>query len=225
MTHGRLWEWPIWTRRVDEKPDRDTGAVCFNLDTYSRCLLREMLRTDRRSHEGQAEFLYVVDGCGSVEIAGERWPIRPGHIVRIPAGASHVIANESDYPLELVAVRNPPGRGDETVLVYHWQEPRLEAEQRSEYGPWHWNHLPLGAAAGFLRLDVPPRSLPEPHAHPPGMDEIWYVLYGEGWHWVGRELQHQPAGAAVWVQPGEQHSMINATDGQLEILYCARRRE
>jgi len=225
VTHGRLWEWQIWTRRMGDKPDKDTGAVCFNLDTYSRCLLREGLRTERASHEAQAEFIYVVDGCGSVEISGEKWPIRPGHMIQVPAGLSHMFANEADCPLELVVVRNPPGKGDDKAVVYHWQEPRPLEQQGGEFGPWHWNHMPLGAAAGFLRLDVPPRSLPEPHGHPPRMDEIWYVLRGDGWHWVGKELQHQPAGAAVWVIPGEQHSMINITDEQLEILYCARRPE
>ena len=49
----------------------------------------------------------------------------------------------------------------------------------------------------------------EIEAHVDPMEEIYYVMSGEGEMAVGEESRHVVAGDAVWVPTGEAHSLLN----------------
>lgn len=68
---------------------------------------------------------------------------------------------------------------------------------------------------------VPPRKTSHPHSHPPDRDEIWYVVKGNGWHWMGQELQPQGPGTALWLVPTETPSLLTPSDDDVVYLYVA----
>jgi mannose-6-phosphate isomerase-like protein (cupin superfamily) len=61
----------------------------------------------------------------------------------------------------------------------------------------------------------------EIEAHVDPMEEIYFVMAGEGEMAVGDESQHVVAGDAVWVPAGEAHSLLNTGKDVLFILVVA----
>jgi uncharacterized cupin superfamily protein len=57
-------------------------------------------------HHAQEEMFVVLEGEGTLRVAGERLPIRTGDVVFIPAGPQypHQIINTSDAPLRYLSI-------------------------------------------------------------------------------------------------------------------------
>jgi quercetin dioxygenase-like cupin family protein len=55
------------------------------------------------------EVIYVLEGEGVLEIAGEQVPLRPGTCVHLPARLVHCLANTSDSELRVLGVFRPAG--------------------------------------------------------------------------------------------------------------------
>jgi uncharacterized cupin superfamily protein len=58
------------------------------------------------AHRGNEEMFFILEGSGSIRIAGETYPLRKGDFVSLPPGteSAHQIINDSDGPLRYVAV-------------------------------------------------------------------------------------------------------------------------
>jgi len=57
-------------------------------------------------HHAQEELFIVLDGAGTLRVAGEMLPLRAGDVVFIPPGEQfpHQIINTSDAPLRFISV-------------------------------------------------------------------------------------------------------------------------
>ena len=57
-------------------------------------------------HNAQEEMFVVLEGSGSLRVAGEMLPIRSGDVIFIPAGADypHQIINSSSAPLKYLSI-------------------------------------------------------------------------------------------------------------------------
>jgi len=63
---------------------------------------------------------------------------------------------------------------------------------------------------------------PDTHGHGSNIDEVWYMLEGNGIHVVGRDVYRQRPGGAVSVAPSNPgHSLINDTEEPLVTFYFA----
>lgn len=105
VTHGRLRDWRIFTRREGDKPDRDTGAVMMNLNHYSRAVLLDGVKTEPTTHADEAEFMFVIGGRGVVRVGDEEAEVRDGSSFQIPAGVAHALVNTGCEELDLRAPR------------------------------------------------------------------------------------------------------------------------
>ena len=57
-------------------------------------------------HHAQEEMFVILEGCGSLRVAGELLPLRAGDVVFIPPGSEypHQIINTSDAPLRYLSI-------------------------------------------------------------------------------------------------------------------------
>jgi uncharacterized cupin superfamily protein len=57
-------------------------------------------------HHAQEEMFIVIEGSGTLRVAGEMLPLKPGDVVFIPAGPDypHQIINTSDAPLKYLSI-------------------------------------------------------------------------------------------------------------------------
>jgi mannose-6-phosphate isomerase-like protein (cupin superfamily) len=222
VTHGRLREWRIFTKRVDGVPNAETGAVTFDFSCYARAVVLSGVTTEPIVHNDEVELFFVSSGNGVVHVGQEKREIREGSSFVIPAGKEHRLTNTGSGELEMIMARRLPASdgSDNHFTVRHWTEDR----DRSEWGgPFqgHWHHIYRGPSTDIHIGDIPPCKISHPHNHPAGFDEIWYVRSGRGWHWMRQEYHIQTAGWALWLDPDELHSLMNPGDETLEYVYCS----
>jgi mannose-6-phosphate isomerase-like protein (cupin superfamily) len=220
---GRMREWQIFTKRVGDTPDAETGAVCYDYTCYGRGALLAGVTTEPTTYPDDVEGFYVSRGQARIEAQGQTRDVSEGWSVFIPAGVEHRIANTGTEELEIIFSRRPPARAEigASFSTRHWSEDRDRAVWGTPF-QGHWYHMWRGPSAGDVHIgDIPTRKFAHPHSHTETLDEIWYVRSGQGWHWMGREYHEHSPGWAIWLDPAELHSLMNPTDETVEYIYSA----
>ena len=72
------------------------------------------ISTQRHYHKASEEFYFLLEGTGTIEVAGEARAVGPGDAVLIPAGAWHQITATS--PLRFLCCCAPPYAHEDTFL-------------------------------------------------------------------------------------------------------------
>ena len=66
---------------------------------------------------------------------------------------------------------------------------------------------------------LPPGNTIEEHRDP--VEEIYFIITGTGIMHVAEESREIKAGDAIWIPPGDPHSLWNHTQEKIEILVIA----
>jgi uncharacterized cupin superfamily protein len=103
-------------------------------------------------HHAQEEMFVVLEGQGTLRVAGERLPIRAGDVVFIPPGPQypHQFINTSDAPLKYLSIstrESPefveyPDSGKHSAIVRHRDGSRTSYIQRTGTGLDYWDGEP-----------------------------------------------------------------------------------
>lgn len=103
-------------------------------------------------HHAQEEMFIVLEGEGTLRVAGERLPIRTGDVIFIPPGPAypHQLVNTSDAPLKYLSIstrESPefveyPDSGKHATLVRMDDGSRMNFVQRPENGLDYWDGEP-----------------------------------------------------------------------------------
>jgi uncharacterized cupin superfamily protein len=83
-----------------------TGTVAKKLGAGFDVLAPGMRSCPYHLHRAQEEMFIVIEGEGSLRVAGELLPIRAGDVMFIPAGPEfpHQIVNTSEAPLKYLSI-------------------------------------------------------------------------------------------------------------------------
>ena len=131
-------------------------------------------------------------------------------------------------PLEFLILEenlaDAPGTPREDVLIRNYREQHLTQG--------HWTHLVhsiFGDADGLAKLHfvlmvtIDAMQTADSHGHDDDMDEVWYMLEGNGIHVVSQNVYRQRPGDAVSVAPSNPgHTLINDTEEPLKTFYFRR---
>ncbi|MBV8034535.1 cupin domain-containing protein [Roseateles sp.] len=98
-------------------------------------------------HHAEEEMFIVIQGQGTLRVAGERLPIKAGDVITIPAGPDypHHIINTSDAPLHYLSIST---HKEPEICVYPDSgkvgsfAPGLRLLQRREAGLDYWDGEP-----------------------------------------------------------------------------------
>jgi uncharacterized cupin superfamily protein len=100
-------------------------------------------------HHAQEEMFIVLQGSGTLRVAGERLPIRAGDVIFIPAGPEypHHIINTSDAPLQYLSISTRetpevceyPDSGKYMAMVRGEGARGFEAIQRTSASLDYWD--------------------------------------------------------------------------------------
>lgn len=103
-------------------------------------------------HYGQEEMFIVLEGNGTLRVAGEMLPIRKGDVMFIPAGPEypHQIINTSDAPLKYLSIstrESPdlceyPDSGKYAAFATSESGKRIHVVQRAEQSVDYWDGEP-----------------------------------------------------------------------------------
>lgn len=182
--------------------------------------------------DGQAEF--TIDGRTSVLKGTVGAPCRMGH--------SHAIYNPSDKPVEFMNINVASIKGH--YDAFNLEDPRVGAPKdaipnfmtmkldRSLLRPITSYHGGQGTVQYRRALDsdvfltnwayvdhllIPPGASDGLHRHA-GVEEIYYILNGEGTVRVDSETAPIHKGDAVPIRFNEAHSFTNNSNGDLELM-------
>lgn len=103
-------------------------------------------------HYGQEEMFIVLEGNGTLRVAGEMLPIRQGDVMFIPVGPEypHQIINTSDAPLKYLSIstrESPdlceyPDSGKYAAFATSESGKRIHVVQRAEQSVDYWDGEP-----------------------------------------------------------------------------------
>jgi len=224
LSHGNLLVREILSS-IDPSSPGKPGAVMQHIRSFSRALLEPRASTQPTSHEAEQEILYVVDGQGTLETGGETWYLREGSMFLIPSGLRHTLRNTEDYPLELLIIVEELSRGHEkraaSVVARDRREvPVVMAHWKMKVAALLSDVDDLARLHSVLVVTIDPMEATEPHGHPVGTDEVWYLLEGCGLHIVGEDLTRQWPGDAVYIRE-QSHAIVNDGNEPLRMFYFA----
>ena len=227
LTHGNIIKREIFSKSTGDAADTE-GAILRYVDSFSRCYLEPRIASVPTALDDRQLIFYVVDGTGVFEAGDLKQQVREGDAILVPPGLTHVLNNPENAPLEFLMLEEIVPDGVEAprkdALIRNYRERPLSQG--------HWTHLvhPIfGADDGLVVLHsvlvvrIEAMQTPDTHGHGPDMDEVWYMLEGNGIHVVSRSVYRQMPGDAVSVassNPG--HTLINDTDEPLKTFYFAR---
>lgn len=103
-------------------------------------------------HHAQEEMFVILEGNGTLRVAGEMLPISTGDVLFIPPGATypHQIVNSSDAPLKYLSISTRetpeiceyPDSGKYSAMVVDANGARFNAIQRSNATLDYWDGEP-----------------------------------------------------------------------------------
>lgn len=120
---------------------------------------------------------YVKSGSGQLDDGQQRWPLRPGFAVLIPAGIAHRISAAGDGPLNMTILAGMPQAGatPSSVILVRDTAKLLYVEQGA-----HWVNLSKApfrdVGERFLLVSMAPMTIAGAHAHLVGTEEAWVKL-------------------------------------------------
>ena len=226
VTHGAMIERTIFTKATLENLNKP-GAILTYAKSFSRAYLEAGVATTPIAHEDEQEVLYITRGRGVIKLGEGKEEVGEGSIILVPPGLTHSLVNEAKEPMELLRLVEEAPKALKTE--------GMKAVVRSYHNlpiyVGHWCHLVrrllsredgLIAIHSILIVEIEGMQIPEPHPHPPGTEEVWYLVRGRGIHWVGQEIRRQREGDAVACIPPEAlHSLINHTRKPLQAFHFA----
>jgi mannose-6-phosphate isomerase-like protein (cupin superfamily) len=219
------------------------NALTTNLDFMHRCQIMPGGGVGHHFHNQCEEMFIIFDGEAEFTIDG-RTSVLKG-TVGAPArmGHSHAIYNPSDHPVEFMNINVTAIKGkydafnledartnvtskdpipvfmtirqDKALLApvenYHGGVGRVQYRRALEPSVFYtnWSYID--------HLLLPPGSSEGVHRHP-GIEEVYYVLNGEGQAQVNGETAAIHKGDAVPVLLNEAHSFKNDSSQDLEFM-------
>ncbi len=228
LTHGNIIRREIFSKKDPDDPHKP-GAILNHIDSFSRCYLESRIASTPTSFDDRQLIFYIVDGEAIFEGGAVKQEVREGDGIIVPPGTTHVLNNEANTtPLEFLILEeilaDAPGTPREDVLIRNYREQHLTQG--------HWTHLVhsiFGETDGLAKLHfvlmvtIDAMQTADTHGHADDMDEVWYMLEGNGIHVVSQNVYRQVPGDAVSVAPSNPgHTLINDTEEPLKTFYFRR---
>ena len=162
------------------------------------------------------ETLYVLDGSGTVTVAGDEHRVATGTSVFVGCGTPWAVACDDGIEVLSVLVFDPEPVSPGTHAVVD-----LAAEDRQSATASRQFSIGLDPDVGCLSVTqfvgfIPPGRAPDHYHH---YDEVLYVLEGEGTLHIDGEEEHLAPGACVHLPARLVHCLENTDAAEMRV--CA----
>jgi mannose-6-phosphate isomerase-like protein (cupin superfamily) len=156
---------------------------------------------------GRQQILFVLDGSGTLELAGESHALEPDSGVLLLPGEEYALVGD----MRFVAVDAPAEDAIERERVVSRFADRDEerADEKRTFRVLHQGEL-----TQFIGIVEPCRA-PD-HSHP--YDEVGYIVEGHGIAHIGGEEVPLEAGSCFYLPPGCVHCIENTGPGTMRIM-------
>ena len=209
--------------------DTPNGAVLTDIKALSFVTLNKGTSSEKTKLKGEQYIFYVVSGTGTIETSSSKAELYQGIGVLIPPGIDFHITNTGDETLEmyLLVEPTPPGFVPKRSIVvkYEYDNPVSTNVNRGSSDQWLFNiEDGLAVIAGINPVMFEPKSFVPPHAHPPGVEEIWLVIDGDIQVVIGNDSRNLPTGSAHRAPSDNKtpHATVNNSDVSKKTLWILK---
>ena len=203
----------------------DTAATRVTIDGSSGCERLEQRITrfapgrSRERRDGERhEVMYVVSGHGTLDVAGEPYPLEPDTGAFIAAGETYSVENPGSDELVVVSVLSPaaqqPDGSRRRVTVRFADQPPLPASPDREFRYLVNEDAGCRDVTQFVGL-IPP-GWPGLHSHT--YDEVVYVIEGEGVLHLNGDRRPLGPGSCIHLPPLREHALENTGSRPMRVL-------
>ncbi|MFC1485772.1 hypothetical protein ACFL55_01950 [Candidatus Latescibacterota bacterium] len=205
------------------------GAVLVFQNTVSYATLEPGAIASGRAENGSQQVFYVTGGEGTISSRGA------SHAIKI--GAAFIITPAFDFELKST------GSGELTFYVLTERlaedfKPNEELVVRNRFDGdrrtgAHWAHINNGIISsrdgvanygGLSLIEIDARTIPHPHSHGEGVEEIWIQVEGTTMLHLGKQLRSCPPGTVYKIPPTglTAHTNINLSEKPVQMIHMMK---
>ena len=195
-------------------------------------LLQPTKEEPPHTHAAKEHVYYIVSGTGAVQLGEERFPVKEGDAVYMPAQGVHSIINDSDDFLEHYVIsaiphwaeEHPDGdldRGRADPVIRNWRDgaPHMShgavgwsiMAEKAGFPDRTYEQAPLEGFHGFTMHMMPGGQEEGPHEHV-GKEQVYVFTYGRGKMLLGDSTYDVREGDCAYIPQKTQHAFINDGD-------------
>jgi mannose-6-phosphate isomerase-like protein (cupin superfamily) len=215
-THGGLVERDVLTQGSQTPTQRCAVLTAVHRLSYATLMARGGIPPMKL--QGEQEVFYIVSGKGTVTSGGQTSDLYDGVAYFAPAGVEFSMKNTGDDDLNMYII-------NEQIPATFTPGPKLLVKDVN-FAPiasstGHWVHIVkniFGTADGLasfrcITVSVDPMTIPEPHAHGWGSEEVWLAVKGKSLLNIGTQLRWQTPGMGYLAPPGDPMTRESITAG------------
>lgn len=213
-------------RDRDREDDPDERNRLERLGGFARHALQGRKTSDHHKHDQLEQVYYILSGRGEVLYGDERFPVRDGDAVYLPAGVHHQMFNDmnEEWLEHHVISQSVEGPGGE-IAIRNW---RQVAPQGDGSGAVRWRQLvrekeePEGVLRALLaieRVGVQPGG--QTSAQREEYEQVYYVLEGAGLFVEESGEQPLREGDMIHAPAGLAHHIKNPNEEWLVYMIMA----
>lgn len=204
------------------------GAVLTEINSVSYATLAPGASTTPARLSGVQQILYFSSGYGAVKSRGKTREIRQGIGIIVPPEVEFTLSNTGDNPLALFIIEEPlrkdhiPSRS--LVVKNDFDSPVSTNTRRADFRYWLFSRADgLSTLTGMDQIVFMPKSYVSPHAHPPGVEEIWIAL-DDMMIQIGKQQRVLPANSAYKAPANGRtpHVNVNESNQERRLLWVMR---
>ncbi len=211
-------------RECERADDPDERNRLERLQGFARHALQGRKTSDHHKHDNLEQVYYIISGQGEVLFGEQRFPVRAGDAVYLPAGTYHQMFNDMNeaWLEHHVISQRVEGSGGE-FAIRNWRDVVPEGD---EVGAVRWHQLGREGAVGSLRalLAIDRESVQpggQTRARCEEYEQVYYVLENAGV--LVDEDGEEPLteGDMVHVPVGSHYSIKNPNEAWLVYMIMA----
>ncbi len=229
VAHLSAIRWPgLRQRNATPKHDEDDSPQLHNLQGVVKHGLQGRKTSDHHKHPQVEQAYYILSGSGEVLVGDDRFPVRPGDAVYLPADIYHQMFNDmNDEWLEhLVLSKNIDTEPRGECVIRNWEDVLPVSDGA---GAIRWHQLgPVGEENTGCLKSI---AFIDREAVQPGQQSIarcyddielgFWILENQGILVIPDGEQHITEGDAVHLPPGTSYHIENPHSEWLSYMIIA----
>ena len=231
VTSGNLKEWQILLPLKGDDPayPQKRGYITTRTTGLNYEVLAPGLKTNPETLKGVQKLFYVAYGNGEIVSGSQRERVEQDAMILVPVNSTFTIENTGGRDLVMYVYLDPVPDGfkpRKDVFVVHSNESSFVSN-----GGEHWAHADrsvritrdegLATITHMAPVWYLPMTIGQPHAHNPGIEEIWIVVEGDFNLLLGKQFYNLIPGTAYKVPPTGtlSHSNMNLGTKPLRMVW------